>query len=397
MIIGLLKEIKIDEFRVPLIPKDIKKIIKIGHDVIFEPNCGKMAGYLDIEYEIVGAQPQKRDYIFKNADIIVKLKTPQDDEPEKFFEGQVLFSYLHYDGNESLEGAEKIRKSGAIAIAFEWVEERGPEFPLLKPMSELTGIIAAIKTLEIFRKKQGRIAGCFSNNIEPAIIMIIGLGTIGSNALNVFLHQGVRLIIVDKHPESIAHRALKYVPEDIWSKYESDIKIIKSDEDNVARTKQLLRKVLPNVDMLFFSAVRRPTFKEAHLIDKEILSIMKENSVLVDAGANDKDLVESSLSYPEIDKVYKVNRVWHYANDHIPTMAANDASRILSNAILPYLMKLLDEGPINAILKNPALSKGTIIAGYHYTHEYTCKRKGVLYTSIKKALNNYLSIEKKAN
>ena len=389
MIIGLLKEIKTDEFRVALIPEDVKKIIRNGNELIFELNCGEMAGYSDREYIKAGAKPKDKDFIFRTADIIVKLKTPQGSEPEKFSKGQVLFSYLHYDGNESLEGAEKIRMSGAIAIAFEWVEEKGPEYPLLKPMSELTGIIAAIKSLEIFRKKQARIAGCFSNSIEPATIMIIGLGTIGSNALDVFMHQGVKLIIIDKHPDSIEDRALKHVPKYLWDEFKDNIKIIKSDEDNVIKTKEILRNQLPNVDILFFSAVRRPNFRAKHLIDEDMLKLMKENSILVDAGANDKDLVESSLSSPEVDNVYNVNGVWHYANDHIPTMAANDASRIISKAVLPYLMKLSNTGPINAILETPALSKGTIIAGYNYTHEYTCKKREVAYLPVWEALKHY--------
>ncbi|MBY9017283.1 MAG: hypothetical protein KGD66_00480 [Candidatus Lokiarchaeota archaeon] len=289
----------------------------------------------------------------------------------------------------------QIKKAGAIAIAFEWVEEEGPEYPLLKPMSKLTGIIAALKALEIFRKKQRRIAGCFSNNIEPATIMIIGLGTIGSNALNVFMHQRVKLIIVDKHPDSVEDRALNYVPKYLWHNCKDNIKILKSDEDNILNTKEILRNHLPNVDILFFSAIRRPSFRVPHLIDMDMLNLMKKNSILVDAGANDKDLVESSLSYPEVDKIYYVNGVWHYANDHIPTMAAKDASRILSKAILPYVNKLLNSGPINAILETPALSKGTIIAGYNYTHKYTCKKKKIPYIPVNEALMQYNSLKKR--
>ncbi len=394
MIIGLLKEIKKDEFRVPIIPKDITKIVKEGHEVIFEPNCGKMAGYPDKEYKRAGALPKDKDFIFKNADIVVKLKTPQGIELERFSKGQILFSYLHYDGNESLEGAEKLRKSGVIAIAFEWVEEQGPEYPLLKPMSELTGTLAAIKSLEIYRIITRKIAGSFSENIKPATIMIIGLGTIGTNALNVFLHQGIQIIIFDKNPESIEERVLEYIPKYIWLKYKNEIKVVKSDEENIKQTKEDLRKELPNIDILFFSAVRRSTFKEDHLIDKEMLNLMKENSILIDAGANDKDLVESSISSPEIHKIYKINNVWHYVNDHIPTIAANDASRILSHAILPYLMKLIKGDPINAILENSSLLKGTIIAGYQYTHKYTCRKKNIPYIPIKIAIKNYFSHEK---
>ncbi len=389
MIIGLLKEIKIDEYRVALVPEDAKKLVQNGNDVIFEPGCGRMAGYMDKEYVKVGARPQKKKKIFKLADLILKVKTPQGNEVDKFSNGQVLFSYLHYDGNESLDGAEKIKNSGAIAIAFEWVEEDGSKYPLLKPMSELTGIIAAIKSLEIFRKKKRKICGHFSEFIKPARIMIIGLGTIGLNALNVFIHQRAKIVIVDKHPETLDERVGQYVPKFLWNKYKDSIKILMSFEDKVEETKNAIRRELSNIDILFFSAVRRPTFTTKHLIDKAMLLSMKNNSVLVDAGANDRDLVETSLSYPEIDKTYNVYGVWHYANDHIPSMAAYDASRILSNAILPYVFEISEKGPIIALRENSALSKGTIIAGREYTHDYTCKKKDIQYMPIETALNYY--------
>ena len=160
MIVGLLKEIKKEEYRVALVPSDIKKLTKLGHKVIFEPNCGIDAGFPDERYVKAGGIPKNKRIIFQKAEIIVKVKTPEDEEPDLFRNNQTLFSYLHYDGNEELTGAEKIRKKGTTAIAFEWVEKREGNknlYPLLTPMSEFTGIVGATKVVEIFRKRNRRI------------------------------------------------------------------------------------------------------------------------------------------------------------------------------------------------------------------------------------------------
>lgn len=382
MIVGLLKEIKIDESRVALVPNDVKKLTNLGHIVLTETDCGKKSGFSDKQYIEAKAEVYNRNYIFKNADLIVKVKTPEGKEPKQFSKDQTLFSYLHYDGNESLKGAELMREEGVTAIAFEWVEEKGGEFPLLAPMSELTGIIGANKVIEIFRKKNKRILGNFCKHIKPARVMIIGLGTIGCNALNVFLHMGLRITLVDKHPETLSKRVLKYVPEYLWNRFKKNITIIKSDENNVNKTKEEIRKELPNINILFFAAVRRPSFKEKHLIEMDMLKLMKKNSVLIDAAANDRDLVETIVSYPEIDRVYNVNNVWHYANDHIPTISAYNASIILSNAILPYLLEIAGKGIEAAILENEALKKGTIIAGNNFTHQYTCNKRNLEYVPV---------------
>lgn len=396
MLIGLLKEIKKEEYRVALIPSDVKKLTKLGHKVIFEPNCGANAGFSDERYVVAGGIPKNKRNIFQKAEIIVKVKTPEEEEPDLFRNNQTLFSYLHYDGNEELTGAEKIRKKGTTAIAFEWVEKRQGNkklYPLLTPMSEFTGIVGATKVIEIFRRRNRRLVGNFYDSIDPVSIFIIGIGTIGSNALNVFLHLGTKITILDKHPETLEKRVLKTVPKYLWNRFKDEIIILKSDEKDVSATKKLIKKQLPHTDILFFAAVRRPTFKEKHLIDKDMLTLMKKNSLLVDACANDHDLVESIQSYPEVDRTYKVNGVIHYANDHIPSMRAHDASIVLSHAIYPYLKELVNKGPRRAIKENVELMRGTVIANQKYTHKYTCERKKVKYVPVHEAMELLEEIE----
>ena len=255
-------------------------------------------------------------------------------------------------------------------------------------MSEITGIMGANKIIELFRRKSKRIFGNYSTDVNPATVMLFGVGTIGANALNVFIHHEANLIIFDKHPETLSTRIKKYIRPQLWESYQKSgkIRIILSNESNIIETQKNIIKYLPEIDILFFSAIRRPSFKGVHLITKEMLSYMKKGAFIIDAAANDKDLIETIQSYPELDKVYKVNDIWHYANDHIPSMAAHDASTILSNSILPYLLELVNKGIKNAIFENKAIAKGTIIAGKKYTHKYTCNRKGLTYTTIYAAL-----------
>ncbi len=391
MIIGLLKEIKKDERRIALIPKDVQKLIENGHEVFFELGCGDLANYPDKAYKNVGAEQRIRTEIYDKADLIVKVKTPEQYEPKQFKKDQLLFSYLHYDGNESLIGAEVLRKKNVSAIAFEWVEEIDngvSHYPLLTPMSEFTGILGATKILELYCKENKKIAGDFCNSIKPLKIMIIGLGTIGSNALNVFLHNGLEIIIVDKHPETIDKRIEKYIPKFLWDYYKDSIKIVISKEDKVEETIEDIKKDLPDIDILFFSAVRRETFTHPHLFYTKMLKLMKKGSFIIDAAANDKDLVESIESYPEVNKIYQVHGVWHYANDHIPTIASHDTSKVLSNSIIPYLLEIADLGFEKAILTNEALYRGVIIAGGQYTHKYTCMKRNLMHVPLDQAIDN---------
>jgi len=385
MNIGVLKEIKPDEKRVALQPEQISELIKAGHTVYVEHNAGISAGYNDQQYIKNGAKVSNKENILKLSELILKIKVPVLSEYSDYCEAHILFAYLHFDENISPENISRLIQSGFMGIAYEWIEENG-HYPLLEPMSRLTGYLFAQKSIELCTKYKGILCGRHERFSDGATAMIIGLGNIGLSALKYYLDTKLNLIIIDKHPETVNNRINKRfqtINIDYIQKY--NLNIIAFDNNAPIRSKKQIKEILPKVDIILNCAVRRPNLPKdqlKYLIDKRMLKSLSPGSVICDTTACNKDLVETCVSSEILDKYDIIQDVIHYNCDHIPSYVSKTSTKILTDASFPFIKEIANKGKRAAIRENEALKKGISCYKGKMTHKYTAIKKGFDYYNI---------------
>jgi alanine dehydrogenase len=382
MRIGVPKERKTDETRVALRPDQAAKLIIKGHSVLIESGAGVKAGFEDCEYEKAGAKIVDVRKLFKNSKLILKVKCPLESEYDLLTDEHILFTYLHFDENIKAENISRIVSRGVTGIAYEWVEMDG-HFPLLEPMSELTGAVFARKSMGLLMEHKGLLGGRYMEHWPSATAMVIGAGHIGCNAVNVFAQNHFRIILVDKHPETLKTRLANYVKAPTLMS--ADINAIRFDENRPDRSMSEIQKHLDTTDILICAAVRRQTLpkeKCEYLIRREDVSTMTRNSVICDATACDKDLIETCISSSSLKYTYVEEGVIHYNCDHIPALVAGTSTRILTEATFPYVEILADKSIVEAFESSGPLAAGVMCFGGKLTHEYSAKKKHLEFTPL---------------
>jgi alanine dehydrogenase len=385
MNIGVLKELKPDEKRVALQPIQVKTLVEIGHTVYVESNAGIRASYDDEQYKKFGAIISNKKNILDMSQLILKIKVPLISEYSDYCASHILFAYLHFDENISSVNINRLIQSGFMGIAYEWIEENG-HYPLLEPMSRLTGYLFAQKSIELCTKYKGILCGRHETFSDGAIAMIIGLGNIGISALNYFLVNKLNLIIVDKHPETINDRINKRfqtVHIDYIQQYK--IKIIKFDNHSPLKSKKEIADYLPKVDIILNCAVRRPNLpkeKLPYLIDTDMIKMISPGSVVCDTTACDNDLIQTCVSSEFLEKYDIIHDVIHYNCDHIPSYVSKTSTKILTGASFPYIMDISNKGIEAAIRENEGLQRGVSCYKGRVTHQYTAEKKGFEYNNI---------------
>lgn len=370
MIIGIPKEIKIGETRVAITPEELKEFVKQGHKVLIESVAGEKSGFSDTDYEATGGIIVGKEELFSDAELILKIKQPYAEEMPYFREDQTLFTYLHLDGNAPREYTEELLKLGICAIAYEWVEKEDGTHPLLIPMSEITGNLVAQIGLELLTYPNGE-KGIFAGGIEgldPARVTIIGGGIIGCNAANYALRVGTKVTIVDKHPWDLSERLKRYVPAHLVEVVDG----VESDESNI-------RSLLPQTDLLINCAVRRPDFKEPHLITREMLKLMEKGSILIDATASDHDMVETCKVTSHLEPTFVVDGIIHYCVDNVPAAVPRTSTLALTSKTLPYALEIANKGFWRAVSENEELAKGVMFVKDKIVSKLIADLKGFDY------------------
>ncbi len=385
MNIGVLKERKRDERRVALRPDQVKKLTEMGHSVYVEHDAGVAAGFENKIY--ADSILCDRERIYEKCNLLLKVKCPLPEEYKFLRPEHTLFTYLHFDENIVPENIKKIVNSGVTAIAYEWVEDNGV-YSLLQPMSELTGVVYASKAMSLLMEHAGLLGGRYFDVVLPAHAMVIGFGHIGTNAAHVFIRNCLDLTIVDKHPETLDARAVKYINPVLWFNAKPKLKVIKFDEENPKESIAAIRDTLPSTDILINSAVRRPTLPKSRcefLVDRAGVASMQKNRVLCDATACDKDFVETAISSDSLTDYYIEEGVIHYNCDHIPSLVASSSTQLLTSVTFPYILKLVN-GFEQAVQDCSALAKGVMSYHGHLTHMYSAKKKNLSYTPLQELL-----------
>ncbi len=336
MIIGVPKEIKLQEHRIGLTPDSVKILHEKGHRVLVETNGGFEAGFTDQDYQRAGALIHtSASSIFNDAEIIVKVKEPQLEELKMIRENQIIFTYLHLAAAKEL--TEGLIKSKSICIAYETVTDDKGRLPLLAPMSAVAGrmsIQAGAHSLEKNQKGRGLLLGG-APGVQPANVVILGGGVVGENAAIIATGMRGKVYIVDKSKER-----LKELHEMFGDK------IIPTESQ-----KTDLKKLISECDLLV-GGVLIPGAEAPKLVTREMVKNMKRGSVVVDVAIDQGGCVETSKPTTHANPTYLVNDVVHYCVANMPGGVPRTSTMALNKATLPLLIKLADQGYKKTLMEN---------------------------------------------
>lgn len=341
MKIGVPKEIKNNESRIALTPGGVQTLVKNGHSVYVETNAGLNSGLSDEQYLHAGALIlSTAKEVFDTADMIMKVKEPIPQEYGLIRPNQLIFTYFHFASNEELLNA--MIKSKAVCLAYETVEVNN-SLPLLIPMSEVAGrmsIQEGAKYLEKPKGGKGILLGGVPG-VKAANVLVLGGGVVGTHAALMAAGLGAHVTIMD-----ISLPRLRYLSE-----------IMPANVDTVMSSQYNIEQILPLTDLVI-GAVLIPGAKAPHLITREMLKLMQPGSVLVDVAIDQGGCFETSKPTTHAEPVYQVEGIQHYCVANIPGAVPFTSTLALTNATLPYAVKLANLGWEKACEENEDLQKG---------------------------------------
>jgi alanine dehydrogenase len=342
MLIGIPKEIKKDENRVALPPNGVRELVRYGHSVYVETGAGSGSGFTDEEYQQAGALIlHSAEEVWTRAQMVVKVKEPQASEFPYLRPDLILFTYLHLAADQALTQA--LLSSGVIGVAYETVVDAHGKLPLLEPMSEVAGRMAAQVAAHYLEKRQGGRGVLMGGvpGVTPAQAVVLGGGTVGTNAAKIMLGMGANVTILDVNLERL--RAL----EDILS---GRLTTLHSNAGNIARVIQTADVVIGGVLIV---GARAPK-----LITRDMLATMPSASVIVDVAVDQGGCVETTRPTTHSDPTYFVDGVLHYGVANMPGAVPRTSSLALSNATLRYILKIANLGLVEALLSDEGFALG---------------------------------------
>ncbi|MFH7815588.1 alanine dehydrogenase [Bacillus subtilis] len=375
MIIGVPKEIKNNENRVALTPGGVSQLISNGHRVLVETGAGLGSGFENEAYESAGAEIIADPKQVWDAEMVMKVKEPLPEEYVYFRKGLVLFTYLHLAAEPEL--AQALKDKGVTAIAYETVSE-GRTLPLLTPMSEVAGRMAAQIGAQFLEKPKGGkgilLAGV--PGVSRGKVTIIGGGVVGTNAAKMAVGLGADVTIIDLNADRL--RQL----DDIFG---HQIKTLISNPVNIA-------DAVAEADLLI-CAVLIPGAKAPTLVTEEMVKQMKPGSVIVDVAIDQGGIVETVDHITTHDQpTYEKHGVVHYAVANMPGAVPRTSTIALTNVTVPYALQIANKGAVKALADNAALRAGLNTANGHVTYEAVARDLGYEYIPAEKALQDESSV-----
>jgi alanine dehydrogenase len=346
MVVGIPKEIKPSEYRVPILPVGAETLTEAGHGVIVQEGAGLGSGIFDEEYVKAGAEVvHNPEELYSSADMIVKVKEPMPEEYDLIREGLVIFTYFHFAANEELTKEMLARK--AVCVAYETIQTDNGSLPLLTPMSEVAGRMAiqeGAKYLEKPMMGRGILLGGVPG-VAPANVVILGGGIVGTNAAKVAAGFGAQVTIMDINLDR-----LRYL-DDIMPK---NVMTLMSDAHNI-------RDKIKEADLLI-GAVLLPGSRTPRLVTRDMVKTMKPGAVIVDVSVDQGGCVETTRPTTHSEPTFLEHDVVHYCVTNIPGAVGRTSSHALANVTLSYVLELANKGWKRAMRENPALLRGLNIA-----------------------------------
>lgn len=373
MIIGVPKEIKIEEHRVGLTPNSVLKLTQLGHELIIERNAGLDVGFTDEDYQKVGAMiVDSAAEVFARAEMIVKVKEPQASECEMLQPNQILFTYLHLAADPKQTAG--LVKSGCIAIAYETVTDDKGQLPLLAPMSAIAGRLAVQAGAHFLTHPQGGCGLLLGGipGVYPGRVAVIGGGVVGTHAMQMAIGKQAQVTLLD-----ISEKRLAELKREFGDKLEVQLSTKKTLTDTIAAAD------------LVVGAVLIPGKSAPKLVTREMIAKMRPGSVVVDVAIDQGGCFASSHATTHADPIYKIDGVTHYCVANMPGAVPRTATLALNNVTLPYVIKLAEQGAHQAMQTDKHLLAGLNVCHGEVTYEAVAKDLGYTYRPALDALEEF--------
>ncbi|MGE0104114.1 MAG: alanine dehydrogenase [Blastocatellales bacterium] len=370
MIVGLPKEIKDNEYRVGMTPAGVRTLSDAGHTVLVERSAGEGSGITDDEYITAhGKIVDTADEVWERAEMIVKVKEPVGPEYKRMREGQLLFTYLHLAPDVKLTQTMIERK--VTGIAYETITNDEGHLPLLTPMSEVAGRMAVQVGAHYLQKPEGG-RGVLMGGVPgvlPAKVVIIGGGVVGINSLKMAIGLGAHVVILDKNLER-----LRYL-DDIFG---AKIRTLMSNPFTV-------QEAIANADLVV-GAVLVPGASAPMLVTREMLKSMNRGAVIVDVAVDQGGCIETTRPTTHSDPTFYVEEVLHYCVANMPGAVPRTSTFALTNATLPFALRLANRGFKDAIASDRHLKEGVNTYAGHITYEAVAESQGQPWKSLDELL-----------
>jgi alanine dehydrogenase len=367
--IGVAKEIKTDEYRVALTPAGARELVQRGHDVTIESGAGVGSAFTDAAYEAAGARIASVDEVWEGSELLLKVKEPIAPEYERLREGLVLFTYLHIAADEPLTRA--LVDSGIAAVAYETVETGNGGLPLLAPMSEIAGRLAAQAGAYFLEKPlggRGLLLGGVPG-VAPGRVVVIGGGMVGYNAAVIAIGLGANVTILERSLDRMRHL------EEVLS---GRVSLVMSSSLQIEES-------LRDADVVI-GAVLIPGAVAPKLVTREMVSEMKDGAVLADVAIDQGGCAETSRPTTHSEPVYTVDGVTHYCVANMPGAVPITSTKALTNATLPYVEAIAGHGLAEAVARDPALAHGVNVLDGKITYEAVADAHGLDYQPLEDVL-----------
>lgn len=366
MVIGVPKEIKDHEYRVSLTPEGAATLRQSGHEVWLESSAGQGSGFSDDAYRKAGASVAgSKEEVFKRADLIVKVKEPLLSECHLFRPGQILFTYLHLAS--LVDMTKELLSSKITAIAYETTESKDGSLPMLKPMSEIAGRMSVqigAQYLEKIHGGRGVLLGGVPG-VEPGKVVVLGAGIVGTSAIRIAVGMGAQVTVINLDVERLRHLDDQYQGRIITR----------------AVSTATIEAAVCSADLVI-GAVLVPGAKAPKLVSRSLVSRMKPGSVIVDVSVDQGGCVETTRPTTHSEPVYVVDGVVHYCVANMPGIVPRTSTYALTNATLPYLLRLASDGVDRAIHADPGLAKGVNLKDGKIVHRGVAEAHGLPFTPV---------------
>jgi alanine dehydrogenase len=365
MIIGIPKEVKRDESRVGILPVGVEELARAGHSVLVEREAGTGSGVADDDYAKHGAElVATAKEVYGRADMIIKVKEPLEGEWPLLRQGQIVFTYFHFAADRRL--TEAVIRSGCVAVAYETLRDEHGRLPLLTPMSEVAGRMSIQEGAKYLERPQGGRGILLGGvpGVEPACVVILGGGTVGSNAAKIAAGMKAHVVVLDIDMDRL--RAL----EDVMP---ANVTLLFSDRHTI-------REQLKKADLVI-GAVLVPGARAPRLIARDDLQLMKPQSVIVDVAIDQGGCVETSRPTTHTDPVYFVDGILHYCVANMPGAVGRTSTVALCNVTLPWALRLASHGFEAAAKQWPAIAEAINVCHGDVTNPKVAETFGLSYSA----------------
>jgi alanine dehydrogenase len=365
MKIGVVKEIKSDEYRVALTPAGARELRQRGHEVVVETGAGEGSAFPDASYAAVGARLADPEAVWAEADLVLKVKEPLPAEYPLLREGQILFTYLHLAASKEL--TEALVASGAACVAYETVETANGALPLLAPMSEIAGRLAAQAGAYFLEKPlggRGLLLGGVAG-VAPGRVLVVGGGIVGYNAAVIAIGLGANVTILERSLDRMRHLD----------------EILSGRVSLVMSSTLQIEESVREADVVI-GAVLIPGALAPKLITRDMLREMKTGAVFCDVAIDQGGCAETSRPTTHSEPVYVVEGVTHYCVANMPGAVPITSTNALTNATIPYVEAIADHGLAGAVARDPALAGGVNVLAGKVTYEAVAEAHGLDYAPL---------------